>query len=176
MNENICVRLIVSEATWIRQEWVTVLTFQDTRGVGAPILVLCDIRTMLCSVSTLRLLSILHSYHSSGSGGSANKSWSTSAYKNAVCTSIATVMWSDSRSLFLSCELAASIVFRDNVDGVGENISAVCAPDIDCCSLSRLTWISLVRLSLDLPMVFETMFCQLPQSLFTTVIALHFFQ
>ena len=63
------------------------------------------------------------SYHSSGSGGSANKSWSTSACRNAVCASIATVMWSDSKSLFLSCELADSIVFRDNLYGVGENIS-----------------------------------------------------
>ena len=35
-------------------------------------------------------------------------------------TSIEIVMWFDSGSLFLSCELAASIVFRDNVDGVGE--------------------------------------------------------
>ena len=45
-----------------------------------------------------------------------------------MCTSIAIVMWSDSGSLFLSCELAASIVFRDSVDGVGENISGLCAP------------------------------------------------
>ena len=29
-------------------------------GVGATILVLCDIRIMLCSVTTLRLLSVLH--------------------------------------------------------------------------------------------------------------------
>ena len=40
---------------------------------------------------------------------------------------------------------------------------AVCAPDIDYCSLSGLTWTSLVRLSLDLPIVFESFFCQLPQ-------------
>ena len=33
MNENICVRLIVSETTWIRQEWLTVQTFQDTHEV-----------------------------------------------------------------------------------------------------------------------------------------------
>ena len=38
------------------------------------------------------------------------------------------VMWFDSGSLFLSCELAASIVFRDNVDGVGENISGCVRP------------------------------------------------
>ena len=99
-----------------------------SRGVDATILVLCDIRTVLCSISTLRLLSVPASYHSSGSGGSANKSWSTSACRNAVCTSIETVMWFDSVSLFLSCELAASIVFRDNVDGVGENISGCATP------------------------------------------------
>ena len=68
------------------------------------------------------------SYQSSGSGGSANKSWSTSARKDAVCTSIETVMRFDSGSLFLSCELATSIVFRDNVDGVGENISGYVRP------------------------------------------------
>ena len=34
---------------------------------------------------------------------------------------------------------------------------AVCAPDIDC-SLSRLIWISLVRLSHDLPIVLESFF------------------
>ena len=33
---------------------------RHSRGVGATILELCDIRTMLCSVSTLRLLSVLH--------------------------------------------------------------------------------------------------------------------
>ena len=56
----ICVRLIVSEATRIRQEWVVVQTFQDTHKVLMPqFMVLCDGRTMLCSVSTLRLLSIL---------------------------------------------------------------------------------------------------------------------
>ena len=43
-------------------------------------------------------------------------------------TSIETVMWFDSGSLFLSCELAASIVSRDNVDGVGENISGCARP------------------------------------------------
>ena len=60
MNENVCVRLIVSEATRIRQEWVIVQTFQDTHKVlGATVLVLCDSRTMLSSVSTLRLLSVL---------------------------------------------------------------------------------------------------------------------
>ena len=36
MNENICVRLIVSEATWIRQEWVIGQTFQDTHEVLVP--------------------------------------------------------------------------------------------------------------------------------------------
>ena len=30
-----------------------------SQGVGATVLVLCDGRTMLCSVSTLRLLSVL---------------------------------------------------------------------------------------------------------------------
>ena len=107
------------------------------------------------------------SYHSSGSGGSANKSWSKPACRNAVCTSIETVMWSDSGSLLLSCELAANIVFRDNVGGVGENISGFVRID---CSLSRLTLISLVRLSHDLPIVFKSFSCQLPQTFFTTVI------
>ena len=37
-------------------------------------------------------------------------------------TSLAIVLWSDSGSLSLSCELAASIVFGDSVDGIGENI------------------------------------------------------
>ena len=38
-------------------------------------------------------------------------------------------------------------------------------PDIDC-NLSRLTLISLVRLSHDLPIVFESFSCQLPQTFF----------
>ena len=123
MNENICARLIVSEATWIRQEWVIVQTFQDTHECwchtsGA-------LRYPYKSVFSFHTSSSFSpaSYHSSGSGCSANMSWSTSACRNAVCTSIATVVWSDSGSPFQSCELAASIVFRDNVDGVGENIS-----------------------------------------------------
>ena len=37
MNENVCVRLIVSEATRIRQEWVIVQTFQDTHKVLVPL-------------------------------------------------------------------------------------------------------------------------------------------
>ena len=40
---------------------------------------------------------------------------------------------------------------------------AVYAPDIDC-SLSRLTLISLVHLSHDLPIAFESFSCQLPQT------------
>ena len=36
MNENICVRLIVSEALGIRPEWVVVQTFQDTHKVLVP--------------------------------------------------------------------------------------------------------------------------------------------
>ena len=36
MNENICVCLIVSETTWVRQEWVIVQTFQDTHEVLMP--------------------------------------------------------------------------------------------------------------------------------------------
>ena len=37
MNENMCVCLIiVSEATWIRQEWVIIQTFQDTHEVLMP--------------------------------------------------------------------------------------------------------------------------------------------
>ena len=36
MNENICVRLIVSETTWVHQEWVIVQTFQDTHEVLMP--------------------------------------------------------------------------------------------------------------------------------------------
>ena len=46
---------------------------------------------------------------------------------------------------------------------------AVYALDIDC-TLSRRTLISLVRLSHDLPIVFESFSCQLPQTFFTTVI------
>ena len=99
-----------------------------SQGVGATILVLCDSRTMLL-LSLHTSSSFNHaSYHSSGSGGSANKSWSTSACRNAVCTSIAIVMWSDSGSLFQSCELAVSIVFRDRVDGVGKNTLGLCVP------------------------------------------------
>ena len=91
MNENICVCLIVSETTWIRQELVIVQTFQDTHKVfffRYPYNVLFIFHT-LSSFSPA-------SYHSCGSDGSANKSWSTSACRNAVCTSIETVMWFDS--------------------------------------------------------------------------------
>ena len=133
MNENIYVRLIVSETTWIRQEWVIVETFQDIHEVlDATILVLCDIRTVLCSISTLHLLSVLHHTIHLVLAVLQTSLDRHPTCRNAVCTSIEIVMWFDSGSLFLSCELAASIVFKDNVDGVGENISAVFAPDIDC--------------------------------------------
>ena len=76
---------------------------------------------MLCSVSTLRLLSVLH--HTTHLVLVVlQTSLGRHPHVGMLCVS-ATVMWSDSGSLFLSCELAASIVFRDNVDGVGENIS-----------------------------------------------------
>ena len=82
---------------------------------------------MLCSVSTLRLLSVLrHTPRLVLVVLQTNLGRHPRA--NAVCTSIAIVMWSDSGSLFLSCELAASVVFRDNVDGVGENISGCVHP------------------------------------------------
>ena len=124
MNENICVRLIVSENNLGPSGVGDSSDFPGhSRGVDATILVLCDIRTVLCSISTRRLLSVLRHTTHLVLAVSANKSWSTSACRNAVCTSIETVMWFDSGSFFLSCELAASIVFRDNVDGVGENIS-----------------------------------------------------
>ena len=102
------------------------------------------------------------SYHSSGSGGSANKSLSTSACRNAVCTSIAIVIWSDPGSLFLSCEFAASIVFRDSVDGVGENISGCVRPWHWLWTFK--TNLDFTRPSLDLPILFESLFCQLPQT------------
>ena len=65
MNEYICVRLIVSETTWVRQDVGDGSDFPGhSRGVDATILVLCDIRTVLCSISTLRLLSVLrHTTH-----------------------------------------------------------------------------------------------------------------
>ena len=72
---------------------------------------------MLCTVSTLRLLSVLH--HTTHL---VLVVLQTSFGRHPHARMIATVMWSDSGSLFLSCELAASIVFRDNVDGVGENM------------------------------------------------------
>ena len=125
MNENICVRLIVSETTWVRQEWVIVQTSPGhSRGADATILVLCDIRTVLCSISTLRLLSVLHhTTHLVLAVLQTSLDRHPRAGMLCVCTSIETVMWFDSGSLCLSCELAASIVFRGNVDGVGENIS-----------------------------------------------------
>ena len=107
LNENVCVRLIVSEAPWIRQEWVIVQTFQDTHEVLVPQFWGFAISVQCCVQFPLL----------SRSGGSANKSWSTSTCRNAVCTSIAPVLWSDSGSLLMSCELAASIVFRDKRQG-----------------------------------------------------------
>ena len=75
MNENICVRLIVSETTWVRQEWVIVQDFPGhSRGADATNLVLCDIRTVLLFNFHTSSSCSPASYHSSGSGGSANKS------------------------------------------------------------------------------------------------------
>ena len=79
-------------------------------------------------MSTLRLLSVLHHTTHLVLVVLQTSLGLTSACKNAVCTSIETVMWFDSGSLFLSCELAASTVFRDNVDGVGDNISGYVRP------------------------------------------------
>ena len=60
MNENICVRLIVSEATRILSGLGGSSDFPGySQGVGATVLVLCDSRTVLCSDSTLRLLLVL---------------------------------------------------------------------------------------------------------------------
>ena len=97
-----------------------------SRGVDATILVLCDIRTVLCSSSTLRLLSVLH--HTTHLVLVVLQTGLGRHPRAGKCTSIETVMWFDSGLLFLSCELAASIVFRDNVDGVGENISGCVRP------------------------------------------------
>ena len=116
---------------------------------------------MLCSVSTLRLLSVLHhTTHLVLVVLQTNLGRHPRA--RMLCTSIALVMWSDSGSLFLSSELAASQHrFSETVSTVLVKTSrAVCAPDIDC-SPSRPIWISLVRLSLDLPIVFESLFCPL---------------
>ena len=60
MNENIYVRLIVSETTWIRQEWVIFQTFQDVHEVLVPQLWSFAISVQcFFSISTL-LISVLH--------------------------------------------------------------------------------------------------------------------
>ena len=101
MNDNICVCFIVSETTWVRQELVSSSDFPGhSRDVDATILVLCDIRTVPCSISTLRLLSVLrHTTH-------------------LVLAVLQTSLGRRPRAGML-----CAIVFRGNVDGVGENIS-----------------------------------------------------
>ena len=145
MNETICVRLIVSEATRIRQEWVVSSDFPGySQGVDAKILVLCDSRTMLCSVSTLRLLSILRHW------------WFCKQILVDICVQECCVY------VNFTCDVVAS--FSETVSTVLVRTSrAVCAPDI-YCSPSRLTWISLVRLSLNPPTRFEPLCCPLPQT------------
>ena len=100
----------------------------------------------------------------SGFGGSANKSWSKSACRNAVCASIETVMLFDSGSLFLSCELAVSIVSETLLTVLVKTSRARHAPDIGC-NLSGLKLISLLHFSDDPPIVFESSLCQLLQTL-----------
>ena len=61
MNENICVRLIVFGNNLGPSEVGDSSDFPGhSRGADATVLVLCDIRTVLCSMSTLRLLAVLH--------------------------------------------------------------------------------------------------------------------
>ena len=133
-----------------------------SRGACATILELSDIRTVLCSISTLRLLSDLHH--------------TTRLFLAVLQTSLdrhpRAGMLCARQSKF-RCGLTPGHCFchvSSQPASFSETTSTVLVktsrtvyvPDIDC-SLSILILISLFHLSLDLPIAFESFSCQLPQ-------------
>ena len=165
MNENICVCLIVSETTWVRQEWVMVQTFQDTHEMLMP-------QFWCFAISVQCFFQFPHFVF----------------FQSCVIPLI--WFWRFCKQVLVDIRVQECCVYVDrNCDVFRLRIIVpVCrvssqpasfsettltllvktsraknAPDIDC-SLSRLTLISLVRLSHDLPNVFESFSSQLPQT------------
>ena len=138
MNEHSYIKFIASEATPVCQKCT--ITICGSRGlipsVVATVLVLCGIHTVLCATFKFHLVSrqILRGVH---------------GFRHTGFGQCLRVRMPFARQLQLRCswpldadcdsELIANIVFRDNVEGEGENISG-------CCFLfSRFTSIITMR-------------------------------